>query len=255
MKRIVSLCLVVLAAFVVFGRATCKKAGPERVVPEQVMKIKDHVYYHNVGICYGDGYYYTINGGNDGWGLVNVYDEQGEFVDSWEVELDGRAIFWHPDDEILYVKEYGVNSYTVDPVDGEWDFDLTDVFAEENSSPAMSTDGEYYYELTYDGEVSVLESFFGEPEDFIQLTKWSEEHGYAHALAASDKYLFTWDEGGIVYVHDFGGNYVTRFELPRDGFGFSLSWCNGLLWIAEDADASDDGGNGYWYGYRLKGLR
>ncbi|MBN2538229.1 hypothetical protein JXB37_08140, partial [candidate division WOR-3 bacterium] len=130
-----------------------------------------------------------------------------------------------------------------------------DAFGEENSSVAWSPDGEYIYELGEDGTVVVYESYLGFEEDEFELTRWSEEHGYDFALAASDKYLFTWDEGGVVYVHGLDGSYVTRFELPRDGFGFSLSWANGMLWIAEDADGGEDGATGHWYGYKLKGLK
>ncbi len=253
MKRVLALCLVGLAVFVVFGRATCQR-GPEGITPEQTMKIKDHVYYHNVGITFGDDRYYTLNGGNEGWGLINAYDAEGMLLDSWEIEIDGRSIHWNPEEEMLYAKPYGLDVHVIDPDDGEADVDLTDVFYEENSSVAMSTDGEFYYELTEDGEVMVRESFLGEDEDDFELSHVSIEHGYQYALAASDKYLFAWDEGGLVYVYGLDGDYVDRFELPRDGFGFSLSWANGMLWIAEDADAADDGGDGYWYGYRLKGL-
>jgi hypothetical protein len=43
--------------------------------------------------------------------------------------------------------------------------------------------------------------------------------------------------------------------LPRDGFGFSLTWTNGMLWIAEDADGTDVGADGYWHGYKITGLK
>ena len=45
----------------VSGPQPCR---PVEVVPEQAMKIEDFVYYHNVGITWGDGRYYTLNGGN-----------------------------------------------------------------------------------------------------------------------------------------------------------------------------------------------
>ncbi len=253
MKRFVSLCLVAVVAFVVFGRATCGKPKPAGVRPVQVMKIKDNVYYHNVSITYGDGKYYTINGGNEDWSVLNIYDKKGRFLDSYDVGLDGRTVFYHPDDELLYVKTCGSELYTVDPEDGEAEIDLEYIFDDENSSPAYSPDGEYVYELI-DGEVRVVESFLGEEEGAFDLALYGEEHGYKHAIAASDKFLFTWDEDAEVFVHDLEGEFVTKFKLPKTGFGFSLSWCNGMLWIAEDADAGDDSGDGYWYGYRLDGL-
>lgn len=253
MKRVISLALVALAAAAVFGRATCRRA-PAGIVVTEAMAIRDHVYYHNVGIAFGDGKYYTINGGNAEWGQVNCYDAKGRLLDTWMVELDGRGIYWHPDDELLYIKNYGGDLHSLDPDDGEPDLDLEDVFEDENSSPAASADGEYYFELA-DGRVRVLESLLGEEERSFELTGVSDENGYRSALAASAEHLFTWDEDGTVRVHDLDGNYVDRFRLPRNGFGFSLTWTNGMLWIAEDADGSDEGADGYWYGYRITGLK
>ncbi len=253
MKRFVSLCLVAVVVFVVFGRATCGKAKPAAgVTPNHVMRIKDNVFYHNVGITYGDGHYYTVNGGNDGWSVLNVYDEQGSFVESFDIGVNGRSIFYSPADEMLYVKSFGEDLYAVDPGTGEVEVDLEYVFNDENSSVAFSPDGEYIYELE-DGDVRVLESFLGEEEDEFELSMYGEEHGYRHAIAASDRFLFTWDNKKV-FVYDLKGEFVTRFKLPRTGFGFSLSWANGMLWIAEDADADEEGGDGFWYGYRLDGL-
>ena len=79
---------------------------------------------------------------------------------------------------------------------------------------------------------------------------------YADAIAASDKFLFVWapNSDKEILVYGVDGKYVTQFELSRSGFGFSLSWANDMLWIAEDADGSSDGADGTWYGYELKGL-
>jgi len=252
-----------MLALVVFGRATCGKPKPAGIQAVQAMKIRDNVYYHNIGITYGDGYYYTINGGNDGYGMLNVYDGAGRPVNSYEVDLDGRAVFYQPDEEILYVKDCGTNLYFVSPEDGESSPDLEEVFYDENSSPGFSPDGEYIYELT-DGEVHVLESFFGDEEDAFALSHYSDEHGFSGAIAASENYLFVWDADRTVYVYDLDGEYIDSFKLPRTGFGFSLSWANGMLWIAEDADGveRDDLGDvlggkaadGYWYGYKITGL-
>jgi hypothetical protein len=272
MKKTVSLCLLAVVAFAVFGRATCQKAGPAGIKPLEAMKFKDNVYYHNVSITYGEGQYFTLNGGNEDWGLINVYDEDGGFLDSWEVEVDGRAIFYHPEDELVYVKPFGEEYCSVDPETGDYEEELSMVFDEENSSVGWSPDGEYIYELVEDGEVRVLEGLFGDEEDALELSQFSVEHGYAYSIAASDKYLFVWDgpgeedeeeNGGLptVLVHTVEGDYVDMFKLPRAGFPFSLSWANGMLWIAEDADATEEGedGNvigqdGWWYGYRLEGL-
>ncbi len=253
MKRALSLTLVAAAAIILFGRATCGRPRPAGVRPVEAMTIADNVYYHNVGITYANGRYYTINGGNEGWSTLNVYDRDGRLLDSFSPGIDGRSIFYHPDDDVLYVKPYGEDLYYVDPEVGTAEVDFEYLFASENSSVAFSPDGSYMYELD-DGTVYVYDMLFGEPEDEFELAVTSGEHGYMYTLAASDRHLFTWDVDQSVYVHTLDGEFVTKFTLPLNGFGFSLSWANGMLWIAEDADAADEGGDGYWHGYRLEGL-
>lgn len=54
-----------------------------------------------------------------------------------------------------------------------------------------------------------------------------------------------------VLVYDHNGEYVTEGTLPWPGYGFSLSFCNGMLWVSKDADASTYGGYGYWYGFKI----
>ena len=120
----------------------------------------------------------------------------------------------------------------------------------------MSPDGEKLYELN-DGTVNVFNTD-GDEEGSFKLSSYNttEDLGYAYAIAASDKFLFVWapnsDKDILVYGVD--GKYVTKFELPRSGFGFSLSWAHDMLWIAEDADGGADGADGTWYGYALEGL-
>jgi sugar lactone lactonase YvrE len=132
---------------------------------------------------------------------------------------------------------------------------LEDIFSGEQSSVAMSPDGARLYEM-YEGTVKVF--LDGDEETTFKLSSYNttEELGYAHAIAASDNFLFVWapNSDKDILVFDLDGKYVTKFELPRAGFGFSLSWANGMLWIAEDADGSSDGADGTWYGYELKGL-
>ena len=61
-----------------------------------------------------------------------------------------------------------------------------------------------------------------------------------------------WAENDAIRVYDLKGDYVALIQLPRAGYGFSLSYCHGYLWIAKDADGGEDGADGRWYGYKLK---
>jgi WD40 repeat protein len=249
MKKFMRLCLAAVI-ILIFVRATCGPTKPFSKAPVEVMKIKDYVYYHNISITYDGKHYYTINGGNDEYCLLNEYDSQGNYMAGYDVYLDGRAIFYNPQDGELYVKDYSTDFCWIDLIWEDFDYELFDVFYDENSSPAFSPDGERIYELV-DGKVRVYDFNTGEKIKRFNLSEYYDEHGYCNSVAASEDYIFIWGSKDKILVYDLDGDYVNTFKLPRLGFGFSLSYCNGLLWIAVDADAADEGGDGYWYGYRL----
>jgi hypothetical protein len=249
MRRIIS--ILGVALFVVISmRATCSTQKPGAMQPVEVMKLSDNVYFHNVSITYDNGYYFTINGGNDSYCTLNEYDEEGTLVDAFDVGLDARSMFFNPKDGELYVKTYGSDLYVVD-LDFEFaDIVLSDVFDSDNSSVGISDDGERIYELV-EGQIRVLDFETGKEVKRFMLSNYFDEHGYHSSIAVSKRHLFVWGDFDAIIVYDLDGAYVSEFKLPRPGYGFSLSYCNRMLWVAQDADASTDGGSGYWYGYRL----
>ena len=246
--RIVGVCF--LALLLIGGCATMKEKRGISVRPNLKITIRDYVYFHNVGITSDDISYYTINGGNEEHGLINRYDLNGDLIDSEEVLLDGRALWYDDVLEGLLIKNYGYDLMWFE--DGTLDLEDFDIFYHDNSSPAFSPDGEYIFEF-YGGTATVYDGILLTEEYDIENIECGEDL-FACSIAASEGYLFTWDEDGTVFVYDYEGNFVATFELGRTGFGLSLSWCNGMLWIAEDADGSTDGATGTWYGYELIGL-
>ncbi len=256
MKTFLKLSLAALA-LVVFIGATCGKPKGPSVTPVQNMEFTDHVYYHNMGITWDGSHYFTVNGGNTGYSKLNEFDDEGGEVETYDLGIDGRAIFYDPDNEQLYVKTYGTDLTSVDLDLEETDTEHEGMFRGEQSHAAMSPDGLKFYEL-YNGKVYVYDASTGDEDEIFKLSSYSttEELGFTYAIAASDKFLFVWapNSDKEVLVYGLDGKYVTKFELPRSGFGFSLSWANGMLWIAEDADGSSDGSDGTWYGYTLEGL-
>ncbi len=255
MKRLLRIGFAALA-LIVFGRATCGKPQQTSVTPVQKMEFTDHVYYHNMGITWDGEYYYTINGGNTDYSNLNKYDDSGELDTEYDIGTDGRAILYSPEEEQLYVKSYGTSLDQVDLDIEEADTDLEDIFSGDQSSVAMSPAGDMLYEL--DGGTVKVFNVDGDEEKTFALSSYNtnEERGYAYAIAASKKFLYVWAPNSEteILVYGIDGKYVTKFELPRAGFGFSLSWANGMLWIAEDADGDSDGADGTWYGYELQGL-
>ncbi len=248
MRRIALVCLAFGFAFI---SATCSRFKPFSSPPEEIMKLKDYVYYHNVSITYDGKHYFTINGGNDLYFTLNEYDREGNFIRSYDLLLDGRAIFYNPIDHTLYLKDYGSDLYRIMLKKEDYDYKLLESFEEYNSSPAISPDGSKIYEFI-EGTVRVLDFYTGEILDRFFIEDYYDSHGYNMSIAASEKYLFIWGDEKKVLVYDLNGRNVGDISLPRLGFGFSLSYCNDMLWIAEDADAGEDGGYGYWFGYKLK---
>jgi sugar lactone lactonase YvrE len=217
----------------------------------EVARIKDRVYYHNISIAFDGRHYFTLNGGNEGYCVLNRFDGSGKVIDTYDVELDGRAIFHNPVDGELYIKDYGIDLYRFDPDDGDVDVVLEGFFVDDNSSPGMSPDGKHIYELV-DGEVLVYDTETGEEVRAIDIDEYYDEHGYSASLAVSKNHLFVWGDAYDILVYSMKGKLLGRFALPRQGFSYSLSYCRGMVWIADDADAKDELGDGFWFGYRAR---
>jgi DNA-binding beta-propeller fold protein YncE len=256
MRRALTLGLAALA-LVVFVRATCGPTPGKKVTVVEKMEFTDHVYYHNMGIAWDGEYYYTINGGNTSYSNLHKYNEDGESEESYDLSVDGRSILCNAEDGGLYIKPFGTDLLTTDLDIEETETEHSEMFRGEQTHVAMSPDGLRLYEL-FEGKVYVYDAGSGDEETSFRLSSYNttEELGYTYAIAASDKFLFVWapnsDKEVLVYGTD--GKYVTKFELPRAGFGFSLTWANDMLWVSEDADGSSDGADGTWYGYALEGL-
>lgn len=252
MKRLIKSCLLIIVALAAI-QATCGKiTKPIPKTAVRAIRFKDFVYFHNVSIAYDGNHFFAINGGNENYCKLNEYDKKGNLIKSYDVGLDARAIFYNSETKKLYVKIFGYDLYSINLSDESADLELSFVFESDNSSPAASPDGKYIYEL-HEGELRTLEFKTGKEVKSFEISDYFYEHSFNASIAASDGYIFVWASEDDLYAYDFEGNYVTKIELPAQGFGFSLSYCNNLIWIALDADGSVDGEFGFWYGYDLDG--
>jgi DNA-binding beta-propeller fold protein YncE len=248
------LALAVAAAALIAGCAAhvAKTVDPDRVEP--VMRFDDWTYFHNVGIAWDGRQYYTLNGGNANHGRISVFDRQGKLKSSTSIDVDGRSIMYCRRDRKLYIKGYSTDLQVYNPKARLVTTRKRDVFHSSQSSVALDPDGRRIYELA--GGTLYVRSFPG--FDLIaEIEDISDEAlPYNSTIAASGSFLYTWDDDGTVSVWDKQGAPVGEFELPSGRHGMSLTWANGLLWCAVDADGKDDGANGFWYGYSLgKGVR
>jgi hypothetical protein len=251
MKKAAKFLLLALFAFLAV-RATCGKVVPEVKTPVEANKFVDFVYFHNVSIAFDGSHYFTINGGNADYCKLNEYDKTGKFIQSYDLGLDGRAIFYHPEKKKLFIKTFGFDLYEVDLKNEDAKQVMDFAFEADNSSPAMAADGKVFYELV-DGKVRIIDFASGKQKKEITISEYYGEHGYSMSIAASEDFLFVWASDDEVYVYDLKGKKISKIQLPVYAFGFSLSFCNDLLWAADDADAWIEGDYGYWHGYDLTG--
>lgn len=243
--------LVVLVALVVLS-CTPGIVKPTQSNIKQVIKFDDEIYFHNVGIAWNGKNYYTLNGGNKDYGKVNTYDRNGELKGSAKVTVDGRAIFYSPAKKKFYVKGYSQDLQSYNPKLHVVRTEAAGVFHDEQSSPALSPDGKTMFELS--GGTLYIMDFPGMAvrkmiEEFSDVTDANAT--YNSVIAAGRDYLFTWSEDGTVVVYDHDGKHVSDFQLKTGLYAKSLTWANGMLWGAEDADGRTEGGTGTWYGYSL----
>ncbi|MCP4634095.1 MAG: hypothetical protein GY855_14315, partial [candidate division Zixibacteria bacterium] len=203
---------------------------------------------HSNAIASDGNYYYVINGGASGYGRIFRYDMSGNFVSSAPTYLDGREVFYNPDDGNVYIKIFGEDLYTVNPVTGDTSLVHSGIFHHLQSRIAFDAATQLMYEHA-DGTVYVVELSTG---DLIStMTGFTYgSHGYNYAIATNGVHLFTWEDGGIVHAYEFNGTYVESFTLPNGTYGWTLDVCNHRIWAADDAD----GGIGTWYGHINAGL-
>jgi len=256
MKQVVKIFLLLILGTLLM-RATCGKPKPTEEImikAKEKIKITDKVYYHNMSITFDGDNYYTINGGNTDYSIINKYDTKGKFITSYDLSLDGRTIFYNPADYEIYVKICGTDLCKVNFVDETYDTELSEVFTNEQSSVGISPVNNTICEFN-DGAVTKFDITDGEEIDTYYLDNYSTEERFNCSMAASNEHMFVWGNSPKqVLIYDLDGNYINTVSLPRAGFGYSLSYCNGMLWIAQDADSKENLGKGSWYGYELQGL-
>jgi hypothetical protein len=202
--------------------------------------------FHPMGIASSGSKYYTTNGGNAGSCVVNTFDLAGTLESSKPCTLDNRSIMWDPAASRVFTKTYDQDSYRLNPSTGQATLIGSDWFAYMQSSPAVTVAGHYLLEHE-DGTIRVLRKAGGQLHRTLSGFQFG---GYPsnEAVAVDDAgHILTWD-GTTVYVQDWDHNVLSTISIPQGHYGFSLSFANGLLFTADDVDAS---GSATWYGYEI----
>jgi len=177
--------------------------------------------------------------------VVNTFDLNGNLTHTTSCSLDNRAIIWDPANGGVFTKTYERDSNRVDPVTGRSRLIGSAWFAYEQSSPALL--GTQFLLEHESGTIRVLHKVGGSLDHTLTGFQTGEyPSNEAVALDGSNEIL-TWD-GTTVYVQDQNANVLATITIPSGHYGFSLSYTNGLLFTADDVNAS---GTATWYGYDI----
>ncbi len=221
---------------------------PREAKPQLALEFEDEVPYHNVGIAFDGRRFYTVNGGNEEYGRVNVYDTSGKLLETWKVRVDARAIWFNPKTKKLYIKDYFRDLWELDPKTGKVKLYKESAFHDCQSSPGLSPDGKRVYERV-DSLVFVMEWGTFRDLDTIRISA-EDDFPASVSVAAGPGALFTFD-GETLRVWSLKGELLGSYALPKGTYPFSLSWAGRWLFVADDADGEEAGARGTWYGYRF----
>lgn len=236
-KIIYSIALVLLAVVLY----------PQVIKP--VLTFNDDPLTHNMGIVSDGNYYYSINGGVTHKGQINKYSFYGKLIESYEISLDMRGVFYNVKDKKFYVNCYDKAIYRItDMSSGKYELIKQDLYENEQTSLALSADGKLLYCFNK-GELKIYKF----PSFKLSKTLTGIDYGSGHsngeaAIAVSKKNFYTWNASEkMIFVYDLKGKKIKTINISDGDYGFSLSFANGLLFVATDGNYDI----GTWYGYNL----
>jgi DNA-binding beta-propeller fold protein YncE len=206
---------------------------------------------HNVHIASDGTYYYTVNGGKANKGQINKYSFAGKLLDSYEMQLDMRSIMYNSKEKLFYVCTFEQQIYRItDLQQSRYELVKSEMYGNGQANLAMSPDGKYIYYFD-NGTLQIFK--------FPEGKKVKENNGFDcgkettsgnSSVAVDGKHIYTWNaDYKMIFVYDTKGNKIKTVEIEKGSYGFSLSYANGLVFVADDGDYA----TGTWYGYDLWG--
>lgn len=217
-------------------------------IPE--FSFTDNVISHTAHITYFQGYYYTCNGGKVDDGKISVFDSKGKFVVSYPIKLDMRSIAFNKNDNSFYISTMERKIYLITNLkEGKVELKYADLYEDGNSAITFSPDGKWLFIFDH----GTLKKF-----DFRSGEQIHEISGFfcgdkastgSNTLALDGKYYYTWDSSKkLIYSFSKKGKFKKSFKILEGDFGFTLSYANGYIFVATDADSNS---KGVWYAYKL----
>jgi|GEM_PF-941361 len=219
--------------------------------PVLEISFTDAPYNHNMGIASDGFFYYTVNGGNTTNGMINKYDLQGNFVSSIPCNLDFRGIVYNRANNHFYVSTYNNTAvYKILDINaGTYELLFSNILQNNQGSIGISFNGQEFYDQ-YNGTVNVRSLQTGALlQTMTGFSYGAGNWGGNSTITADPDYLYTWDcTAHRVFVYNLNGTPVSSFQIANGDNGMSLSFIDGMMFVALDANY----GTGTWYGYRIR---
>ena len=229
------------------GTATVLRS---QMIPPAI-SFDEHPYNHNMHIT-GDGtYYYTINGGNSGNGQINKFDLNGNLLQTYPIQIDGRGLSFNQDDGFLYASLYGGDIVRItDLATGMFTTVFTGIMQNQQASFAISPDGTRFYDFSL-GTLLIHDFVSGAVINTISNLQFGAgNYGGEAAVAVDTSRIYTWSSMlKSVYIYDTTGTLLQTMPLDSGDNGHSLAIANGYLFVSKDGNYN----MGRWYGYNIYG--
>jgi len=222
--------------------------------PMQIIHFNDNPVNHNMHITSDGSFYYTCNGGNYTVGAINKYTLEGVFVNSYPMSIDMRSIMYNKTDGSLYVSGFEANTnernvYKITNLEtGSYSKIHSNLYDNYQSGTALSYDCQFIYAFNA-GTLKKYKFSDGTLSQTLTGLNYGASTSSTAVVAVDPDYIYTWDSSTkTVYVYDLTGEFIRNVTLTDGNYGYSLSFVDGLLFVAIDAAY----GTGTWYGYNIR---
>jgi DNA-binding beta-propeller fold protein YncE len=214
-----------------------------------VVEFNDTPRTHNFHIASDGQYLYTINGGKAYLGQISKYSTDGKLITTYDVNLDMRSLMYNAKDKNFYVCTYERNIYKITNLEkGEVELVLSQAYDIDQATLALSESGKFFY-CFYNGQLNIYKFPSGKLVKILYGFDCgnSGETGSC-AVAVDAERIYTWNSDyKTVFVYNFKGKKLGSHTLSKGDYGYSLSYANGMIWVAIDGNYE----TGKWFGYKL----
>jgi DNA-binding beta-propeller fold protein YncE len=225
----------------------CGSANAQKLKP--VIQFEDESRTHNVHLASDGQYLYTVNGGKSHLGQISKFSLAGEFINSFDIDLDMRSLMYNAKENQFYVCTYERNIYKITDMErGSYELVLSQMYDDEQANLAMSPSGKLLYYF-FNGQLNIYKFPSGKLIKILYGFDGGKDFSTGNgAVAVDEKYLYTWDAAyQTVFIYTLKGKKVKSVTLSDGDYGFSLSAANGMIWVSFDGNYE----TGKWFGYRI----